>query len=303
MKTNIHHNNHQPVLLQATLSLLEPQTRDTYLDLTAGYGGHAAAILARTRAPERAVLVDRDNAATEHLNAMFPIVRTVQRDFLQAARDLTDEGARFDVMLMDIGLSSPHLDSAERGFSIKRDGPLDMRMDRNQELNAHTIVNEWPEAQITQILRDFGEEPAAAGIAAAIVRARPIDSTGQLADVIKDVPARGRRSKLHPATKTFQALRIAVNDELEQLKETLPLLPDLLAPGGRLAIISFHSLEDRIIKVFLREESRSGYEARLRPLTKKPIRGDTEDVHNPRARSAKLRAAVKIKKERDTHAN
>jgi 16S rRNA (cytosine1402-N4)-methyltransferase len=304
LKTNIHHNNgHQPVLLEAILQLVKPQPDESYLDLTAGYGGHASAIIERTHAPDKAVLVDRDADAHEALKKRLPSATIVKRDFLAAAKELSgQESVKFDVILMDLGVSSPHFDTAERGFSLKRDGPLDMRMDRSQELTAGDIVNDWPEFQLAEVIARYGQEPQGRRIAKAIVHARPLESTLQLAEVIEQAVNRPRAA-IHPATKTFQALRIAVNDELEQLADTLPLLPDLLAPGGRVAIISFHSLEDRLVKQFLKSESRSGYEARLKLLVKKPIRGDQEDVHNPRARSAKLRAAEKIKTERDTHAN
>lgn len=302
MKTNIHHNKHQPVLLEAAISYLEPKPGDSYLDLTAGYGGHAQAVIERTHAPDKAVLVDRDADAIKHLSQVMHAANIIKSDFLQAARDLANKQTTFDVILMDVGVSSPHLDKAERGFSFKLDGPLDMRMDRSQELTAETIVNDWSLPELTRVIRDYGQEPKAARIAQAITGSRPIGGTAKLAQVIADVYG-NRRLKIHPATRTFQALRIAVNDELVQLEETLKLLPDLMNPGARLAIITFHSLEDRIVKNWLKEESSSGYEARLSVLTKRPISGKIEDVHNPRARSAKLRAAAKIKTERDTHAN
>ncbi len=171
-----------------------------------------------------------------------------------------------------------------------------MRMDSRQETTAATLVNTATEEEITRLLMEYGEEPhgQARRIAEAIVSARPITTTQQLAECVA-AAYRGRKKKIHPATRTFQAIRIAVNEELAQIERTLPVLPSLLAPGGRVAIISFHSLEDRLVKRFFKAQAQAGYEAELQPLTKKPLSGATEDVHNPRARSAKLRAAVKIK--------
>jgi 16S rRNA (cytosine1402-N4)-methyltransferase len=174
-------------------------------------------------------------------------------------------------------------------------------MDINQQLTAHEVVNSWSESDLTQAIHQYGEESRAKQIAKQIILNRPIESTTQLASIIEQIIP--RTSRIHPATKTFQALRIVVNDELGQLAKTLPLLPDVMTPGGRLAIISFHSLEDRLVKQFFVEDSRSGYEQRLELLTKKPVRGETDDVHNPRARSAKLRAVVKIKRKGRINAN
>ena len=171
-------------------------------------------------------------------------------------------------------------------------GPLDMRMDQSAAFTAATVVNNASKDELMYILRSYGEEPLAARIAQAIIYARPLTTTAELADVVAKV-YRGRRGNTHPATRTFQALRIAVNDELKQLADTLPLLPGLLNPGGRVAVISFHSLEDRLVKQFFQEQSRAGYEATLTLVNKQPIDGATHDVHNPRSRSAKLRAAVK----------
>jgi 16S rRNA (cytosine1402-N4)-methyltransferase len=224
--------------------------------------------------------------------------RFIRSDFLSAARQLTEEGVKFDMILADLGVSSPQLDRAERGFSFGKSGPLDMRMDQRQQLTASDIVNRYPEEELRRIIREYGEEPKAKFIAQAIVAHRPLQTTGELAEVIAQA-IHGRKGRIHPATRTFQALRIELNQELEQVKQFLPLVPHLLKPGGRVAIISFHSLEDRIVKKFFAEQAQSGYEAELQILTKKPIEGATDDVNNPRARSAKLRAAAKIKKERD----
>ena len=284
---------HIPVLLDEALHYLDPQSGESYLDLTAGYGGHAAAVLNRTGGS--ATLVDRDQEAVKALKKRFGNqAQIVNSDFAVASQELVRNGKKYDLVLADLGVSSPHLDDASRGFSLANDGPLDMRMDSTQELSAQSIVNHWSEDQLTALLKDYGQEPKARAIAQAIVRRRPIDSTKQLAAIVSRFwPG---HSKVHPATRTFQALRIAVNDELGQLEHALPLWLELLKPGGRLAVISFHSLEDRIVKQFLADNSGNTYDAQLKLLTKKPVTaGPTETVSNPRARSAKLRAAAKIK--------
>jgi len=287
---------HQPVLLEATLDLLNPVKGESYLDLTAGYGGHAAAFLERTGARTSATLVDRDDYAISKLARFSEMgANLMHTDFVTAAHQLIEQGRQFDIVLIDLGVSSPQLDQGERGFSFTNSGPLDMRMDRRQELTAKQLVNTASRGELERIIREYGEESPtnAKRIAEAIVKARPLHTTDELADLIKQ-SIRGRWGKIHPATRTFQALRIAVNRELEQIEQVLPLLPRLLHKGGRVGIISFHSLEDRLVKRFFTEQSESGYEAELKVLTKKPIDGATYDVHNPRARSAKLRAAVKI---------
>ena len=289
------HTLHIPVLLEQVLSYLQPRAGDRYLDLTAGYGGHAAAVLARTANPAGAVLVDRDQNAIGELTTRFQGqgVTLLHTDFLSAATQLKAEGRQIDVMLADLGVSSPHLNEASRGFSIKLEGPLDMRMDQHQTLTAETVVNTYSAEELVRILKTYGEEPRARQIATLIVGNRPITTTQQLATIV--AKAWPGYSRVHPATRTFQALRIAVNDELELLKAALPVwADDLLAPGGRLAIISFHSLEDRIVKQSLAERAGERYDAPLRLLTKRPVAATTtETVSNPRARSAKLRAACK----------
>jgi 16S rRNA (cytosine1402-N4)-methyltransferase len=286
---------HVPVLLAEVLSYLDPKSGESYLDLTAGYGGHASAVLERTGSPEHAVLVDRDSNAVQHLRTRFGESVTVRHDdFAHATQQLVTEGKRFDLILADLGISSPHIDQAHRGFSLSQDGPLDMRMDQEQELTAERIVNSYPEAQLITILQDYGEEPKARQVAHAIVQARPIRTTAELASIV----ARQWRghSKIHPATRTFQAIRIAVNNELDQLRESLPKWNSLLSPGGRICIISFQSLEDRIVKQYFADHAGDRYDSDLRLLTKRPITAEsTEIVHNPRSRSAKLRAAVKTK--------
>ncbi len=288
--------SHQPVLLGQVLHYLAPQTGESYLDLTAGYGGHAESIM--LRAGGRSILVDRDDNATEFLAQQWggDQVAIRHQDFLTASQELAATGERFDMILADLGVSSPHLNIASRGFSISRDGPLDMRMDRQQSLTAANIVNEYSVEDIAQILLRYGEEPKARQIAVAIVAARPLATTSQLAEIVARAWRKKGMHKVHPATRTFQALRIAVNDELSQLEQALPLWHKLLAPGGRLAVISFHSLEDRIVKQYFAEHAGNRYDADLRLLTKKPVQATTEEViSNPRSRSAKLRVAVKIK--------
>ncbi len=287
---------HVPVLLHEVLDVLQPRTGDSYLDLTAGYGGHASRILARTGSPDRAVLVDRDEHAVRALHGRFSDnVTILHQDFAGATESLQAAGRHFDLILADLGVSSPHLNQASRGFSLAQDGPLDMRMDPRQELTAERIVNTYPEDDLVDILKRYGEEPKARAIARAIVSNRPLRSTTQLADVIRRL-WRGH-SKVHPATRSFQAIRIAVNDELGLLEKSLSKWINLLTPGGRIAIVSFQSLEDRLVKQKLAEHSGDRYDATLQLLTKRPITASHDElVHNPRARSAKLRAAVKINK-------
>lgn len=290
---------HVPVLLQATLDTLHPIEGENYLDLTAGYGGHARRFLEVTENFTDSVLVDRDDFAIARLSEFEQKgVRLMHTDFVSAATALVEEGKQFNIVLIDLGVSSPQLDMGERGFSFKSSGPLDMRMDRRQDVTAATLVNTLPADELIQIIKRYGEEPHgfAKRIAEAIVAYRkeqgPFTTTEELADCIKQ-NYRGKWSKIHPATRTFQALRIAVNQELRQVEQILPLLPRLLKPGGRVGVISFHSLEDRLVKNYFKEQRDAGLEAELQILTKKPLDGVTYDVHNPRSRSAKLRAAVK----------
>jgi len=286
---------HVPVLLESTLTTLHPKIGETYLDLTAGYGGHARKILEKTTNYTGSCLVDRDAFAISQLSDLEKQGTTLlHTDFLSAAQQLVAQGRAFDVILLDLGVSSPQLDFAERGFSFTHDGPLDMRMDDRQNVTAATLVNTRSEADLATLIHEYGEEPrgVARRYAHAIVQARPFTRTGELAEVIRSAHV-GKWQKIHPATRTFQAIRIAVNDELGQIKDLMPLLPKLLTKGGRVGVISFHSLEDRIVKRYFADQKAAGYESQLDILTKKPIDGATYDVHNPRARSAKLRAAVK----------
>lgn len=286
---------HVPVLLEATLDQLKPIQGENYLDLTAGYGGHARRFLEKTENFTNSVLVDRDSFAIAELGEFEQKgVRLLHTDFVSAAKALIEEGEQFDIVLVDLGVSSPQLDKSERGFSFTKNGPLDMRMDTRQEFSAETLVNTATKDELVRIIMTYGEEPLgfARRVAQAIVDNRPFTSTEELGELIKQSYV-GKWKKIHPATRTFQALRIAVNQELRQVEELLPLLPRLLAKGGRVGIISFHSLEDRLVKQYFTEQKNAGYEAELEILTKKPLAGDIYDVHNPRSRSSKLRVAVK----------
>ncbi len=298
----MHQNKHQPVLLDEVLAYLDPGPGESYLDLTAGYGGHALAILAKTKYSP-AVLIDRDEQAIGYLSRHIKgkDVSLLHQDFLGASQDLVKKGQQFDLILADLGVSSPHLNMASRGFSFVDEGPLDMRMDQRQTLTAETVVNNYSEKHLAQIIRSYGEEPKAKKIARAIVKNRSVKTTQELAKIVTQ--AVHRAGKIHPATRTFQALRIEVNQELEQLERALPLWLELLKPGGRIAVISFHSLEDRLVKKTLAEASGRGYDASLKLLSKHPITSDKKELFfNPRARSAKLRAAVKIKIRKGTYA-
>ena len=286
---------HVPVLLDDVVRLLNPKEGESYLDLTAGYGGHASAIVERTQNYREMTLVDRDDFARANLAAFVDRgAEFIHADFVSAARQLIAAGKRFDMILIDLGVSSPQLDRAERGFSFSHNGPLDMRMDQRQALTAADVANTFTQQQLEQIICEYGEERpvVARRYAAAIVKARPLATTEDLASAVLKAHV-GRRQRTHPATRTFQAIRIFVNDELEQVRTIMPLLPELLRQGGRVGVISFHSLEDRIVKRYFAEQDRSGYEAELRVATKHPVDGAVEDVHNPRSRSAKLRVAVK----------
>lgn len=296
---------HQPVLVTEVLRVLQPKPGESYFDATAGYGGHANAVLESIGDKGRVVLNDRDNEAIKSLQEQFGDRADILRlSFGEAANQLVEQGESFDLVLLDLGISSPQVDTADRGFSFRLDGPLDMRMDRQQSLTAEEVVNTYDEQRLADVIYAYGEERYSRRVARAIVNHRPIKTTGQLALIVRGaVP---RSGDIDPATRTFQAIRIEVNDELGQLERSLPQLVQLLNEGGRLAIISFHSLEDRIVKQFFDRESRDcicppkqpictcSHEASLAKLTRNAIKG-TEDSNNPRARSAKLRAAVKIK--------
>lgn len=292
---------HIPVLFADTLVLLNPQPNEHYLDLTAGYGGHAKGVIARIGTAADATLCDRDAFAIANLAPLKEQgAQLIHSDYLSAAQQLLEAGKTFDMILLDLGVSSVQLDRAERGFSFMHDGPLDMRMDQSQDLTAATLVNRYSERYLIDIFENYGEmgQREAAKVARAIVvrrKQQPFTTTADLADVIRVAIGEldhGKHHKVHPATRAFQALRIAVNDELGQLERTLPLAVKLLNSGGRLAIISFHSLEDRLVKRFMRDHA-DAFDLPLVTLTKKPIDGAINDVSNPRARSAKLRAVLK----------
>ena len=287
---------HKQVLLSEVIALLQPKKGESYMDLTAGYAGHASRILGVTQNYKDAVLVDRDDFAIKFLTEKYESesVKIVKDDFYSAALQEIECGKKFDMILADFGVSSPQLDKAERGFSFSKDGPLDMRMDRTQNLTASEIVNKWSAKDIEEILVKFGEEKPgfAKMIARLIVDGRPWQGTKELADAIFE---RAGHSKHHPATRVFQAIRIVVNDELGEIAKTLPLIPKLLNKDGRVAIITFHSLEDRLVKKYFKEQSSFGEESELKILTKSPIVAGNEELFiNPRARSAKLRVAVRL---------
>ncbi|MCB9822359.1 16S rRNA (cytosine(1402)-N(4))-methyltransferase RsmH [Candidatus Nomurabacteria bacterium] len=291
--THHHNNSHLPVLLEASIKFLAPKQGESYLDLTAGYGGHASEVLHKVDDVKKMTLVDRDiNAIKSLKQTNLKDANIIHMDFAGACKKLVEDKQKFDMIMIDLGVSSPHLDNGERGFSFMTNAKLDMRMDESQALTADTIVNSYSEQDLAEILKGFGEEPKAKIIAKAIVENRPLHTTIKLASIVEKIY--GRRGKKHPATRTFQALRIAVNQELQQLESVLLLLPRLLNIGGRAVIISFHSLEDRMVKRSFVEGSRNGYESIYRVLNKKPISGANEDVFNRRARSAKLRAVIKI---------
>ena len=295
---------HIPVLLSSVLEVLAPRSGESYLDLTAGYAGHASEILAITQNYKDSVLVDRDENAIKFLKAKYSKnedLEILHQDFYNAVLFLAECGRKFDMILMDLGVSSPQLDEAERGFSFQKNGPLDMRMDGRQKYNAATIVNHASITELSEIFERNGEiKPALARrMAREIVKFRPFRTTMELANVIafhqKSDEVREWRGGRHPATQAFQAIRIEVNGELEMLSKTLKEIPMLLSPGGRVAVISFHSLEDRIVKEFFRSENSMGEESRLMPITKKPIRAEEKEIgYNPRARSAVLRGAERL---------
>lgn len=316
---------HQPVLISETIAALRPHPGGRYVDGTVGGGGHAEAIMRECEPDGELVGVDRDpqacRAAAARLERFGGRARVVRGNYSRMA-DLVRGAAPHwfdpafgppgaDGVVLDLGVSSPQLDEPDRGFSYQHDAPLDMRMDPELPRTAADLVNEEPVESLARILRDYGEERWAARIARFIERARRqarIETTGQLVDVIKAaIPAAARRAGGHPARRTFQALRIAVNDELGALRAGLEQAIDLLRPGGRAAVISFHSLEDRICKETFHARSRGctcppaqpvctcGGKAELRLVNRKPITAGPEELRaNPRARSAKLRVAERI---------
>jgi 16S rRNA (cytosine1402-N4)-methyltransferase len=289
--------SHQPVMSAEALELLAPRPGAVVVDGTVGGGGHSLCLLPRLLPDGRLIAVDRDAAALaaarRRLVEFTPQISFVRDDYRNLPRILRELGLPpVDGLLLDLGMSSLQLDDAARGFSFSREGPLDMRMDNRQARTAATLVNELGAEELAAMFRTLGEERFARRIARRIVqarRARPIVTTTQLARLVAEaVPGRGRRERIHPATRTFQALRLAVNDELGALEASLAQLPELLGPGGRAVVIAFHSLEDRLVK---RAFARGEREGRWAVLTKKPLRPSREEAaRNPRARSAKLRA-------------
>jgi 16S rRNA (cytosine1402-N4)-methyltransferase len=294
---------HQPVLLEETISSLNLKSGETVIDMTAGYGGHSAEILKIIGESGRLILVDRDNNAIRELRKKFGNYANVEYIHSNFADIDYGKIGRVDKILMDLGVSSPQLDESERGFSFNKDAKLDMRMDQSQNLTAKDIVNEYTEDNLANIIYRYGEEKRSRKIASEIVKHReetPITTTKQLADIVENCLPRG--GKIHPATRTFQAIRIATNQELESIELALPDAIDSLKSRGRLTVISFHSLEDRIVKRFFRSlveaqkdlvTGREIESPNFRLINKKPLKGSLID-DNPRARSAKLRTIEKI---------
>jgi 16S rRNA (cytosine1402-N4)-methyltransferase len=292
---------HVPVLLEESLEFLAVRPGGVYADATLGLAGHSAEIARRLGAKGKLIAFDRDPEAmgkaqarlaalADELGQEMPVVEYVSRPFSQVAEVIAP--GTLDGLLADFGVSSLQLDEAHRGFSFRAEGPLDMRMDPRSELTAEQVVNQADEEDLANLIYEFGEERRSRRIARAIVRARPITTTAELARVVSAVAPPIKGEKIHPATRTFQALRIRVNDELQEIQSLLQSAGSLLKPGGRLVLISFHSLEDRLVKDALRDGAKAG---RFELLTKKPVVAtEQESLRNPRSRSAKLRAAKKI---------
>jgi 16S rRNA (cytosine1402-N4)-methyltransferase len=309
---------HVPVLATELLDVLDPHPGETAIDCTFGGGGHAQEIAERLGSGGTLVAIDRDPVAERRFaeleDELEPQTRFVRADFADALVALGEEGVRADVIYLDLGVSSLQLDAAERGFSYSYDAPLDMRMDPEDGLSAADLVNEWPEERIATVLRDYGEERHARSIAREIVGRRPLHTTAELVEAIRaSVPPAYRFGRGHPAKRSFQALRIAVNGELDSLDRVLPAAWDLLRDRGRLAVISFHSLEDRRVKRFLADRIRGcvcppelpvcvcGHEPEAEPLTRRALAATPEEIErNPRSHSARLRGARKLPRGTDT---
>jgi 16S rRNA (cytosine1402-N4)-methyltransferase len=307
--------DHVPVLADEVRELLAVQPGETIVDATFGAGGHSRLLATDLQGSGKLVAIDRDPTVRSYFDRVKASTRGVQMRFLRGdyavvLSQLAGNGVRADAVLLDLGLSSMQVDRPERGFSYATDAPLDMRMDPSDELSAAAVLADRDERELETIFRRYGEERYARQIARGIVRRRgesPIERTGQLVDVVREsIPAPARFGEGHPAKRVFQALRIEVNHELESLQAGLPAALEMLRPEGRLAVISFHSLEDRIVKRFLRERARGctcppefpvcvcGREPELRILTPKLLRPSAREVElNPRASSARLRAAIK----------
>jgi 16S rRNA (cytosine1402-N4)-methyltransferase len=302
-----HGSGHVPVLLKEAIDFLNIRRGGTYIDATLGLGGHSYEIAKRLGAPGHLIGLDKDPAALELARERlvvsrqpsvvrkeddWPSVELLHKSFAEIANG--QRPGSIDGILADIGISSLQLADAARGFSFQAEGPLEMRMNPHSELTAEQVVNQFDERELADLIYEFGEERRSRRIARAIVRSRPIRTTVQLADVVSAAarPMNQAERRIHPATKTFQALRIFVNHELDDLRELLRAAPQLLKPGGRLVVISFHSLEDRIVKDAFREGVKQGH---YRLLTKKPVTASEEEIdRNPRSRSAKMRAAEKV---------
>lgn len=304
---------HIPVLLREVVDSLDCEPGNTVVDLTLGGAGHSRVLVQKVLPGGRLIGIDQDPDAIDAsriiLGPFLDNVTLVQGNFKDIKAILAGEGiAQADRIFMDLGVSSYQLDTAQRGFSHNADGPLDMRMDPAQELTAAAIVNTYAEEDLARIIREYGEDRWAKRIAAFIVKNRPIETTGELTTVIKQaIPAGARREGPHPAKRTFQALRIEVNQELKILPQAIRDAVDILSPGGRLAVITFHSLEDRLVKQAFAELERPctcppdapvcvcGKQPMLKKLTKKPVTAGAEEIgRNPRARSAKLRVVEKL---------
>jgi 16S rRNA (cytosine1402-N4)-methyltransferase len=292
---------HVPVLLEESLDYLNVQPGGVVVDATLGLGGHSAAIARKLGGSGKLICFDRDPqamelakarlaAVAEELGAEMPEVRYVARAFSEIAEEI--EPGTLNGLLADFGVSSLQLDEAQRGFSFRADGPLDMRMDTRSGETAEQVVNQADEEDLANLIYEFGEERRSRRIARAIVRARPITTTAELARIVSAEAPPIKGEKIHPATRTFQALRIRVNDEMGEIRSLLKSAESLMKPGGRLVLISFHSLEDRQVKDAFKDAARAGV---LEVLTKKPVVAkEQESLRNPRSRSAKLRAAEKI---------
>lgn len=306
---------HVPVLYNEVMEALNIKADGIYVDGTLGGGGHSSGICERLSDKGVLIGVDRDTAALEaageRLSAYSCERRYIHANYSEVEAIEAAAGGKVDGILLDLGVSSFQLDNAERGFSYMQDAPLDMRMNEDDLFTAHEVVNEYSEKELARIIREYGEEKWASRISGFIVserQSKPIETTGELVEIIKKaIPAAARREGPHPAKRTFQAIRIEVNAELEHLKKALDRLPDLLAPGGRLAIITFHSLEDRMVKVAFDKRLNPctcpkefpvcvcGKVADVKKITKKPlVAGADELEENPRARSAKLRVIEKL---------
>jgi 16S rRNA (cytosine1402-N4)-methyltransferase len=306
--------DHVPVLADEVREALAVQPGDTVVDATFGAGGHAELLASDLHGSGKLIAIDRDPSVRPYFDRVRRRTgvqgRFLRGEFSDVLEQLAGNGVRSDAVLFDLGVSSMQIDRPERGFSYATDAPLDMRMDSAAELSARELVNEADERELTRIFREYGEERYARQIARAIVRRRreqPFERTGELVETVKAaIPAPARFGDGHPAKRVFQALRIAVNDELGSLEAALPAAFEMLRPGGRLAVISFHSLEDRIVKRFLRARERGctcppdfpvcvcGHEPELRALSRRPVKPSQQELAaNPRAASARLRAAVK----------